>query len=358
MSRQKTDPEAKGHEVDFVHLLEVLPTPAYVCAPNGLITCFNQHAVRLWGCEPRLSDPANRFCGPLKVFSTSGFTIPHDQCYMALALQTDTECVGQEMIIQSADGRRAAVLAHAKPLHDPSGKLTGALGIFVDISAQREECHSLRDSLLKSRQLERKIFEYSESEQSQFTHHLHEDLGQQLTGIALLARVLGKRLCEESHAEMHRVMELAQLASECIGTARDLAKRAYPLELDHGGLIMALEDLANRIAYSCRVSCEVVHDESFRFEPTSAIHLYRIVQEVVENAIRRSFARKIVIECKARDGVPALAVTHDGIPLKYLMTQANSMELDLLHSRARLFGARLEIQKSAIGGKVICWLGE
>jgi PAS domain-containing protein len=53
------------HEVGshFRLLLEKLPAGAYTCDPDGLITYFNQHAVRLWGRSPKLNDPEDRFCG-------------------------------------------------------------------------------------------------------------------------------------------------------------------------------------------------------------------------------------------------------------------------------------------------------
>lgn len=143
---------------------------------------------------------------------------------------------------------------------------------------------------------------------------------------------------------------------ESIATARNLAKGSYPLELDHGGLIMALEELAQRTASQFKISCKILHDNSFQYEHESAIHLYRIAQEGIDNAVRCAFARNIVLECKARSGVVALAVTNDGIPFKYLSARPNGVDFDLMHSRARLFGARLEICEHEIGGTVICWL--
>ncbi len=48
-------------EMRFRRLLEKLPAGAYTCDPDGLITYFNQHAVRLWGREPKLNDPIDRY---------------------------------------------------------------------------------------------------------------------------------------------------------------------------------------------------------------------------------------------------------------------------------------------------------
>ena len=76
-------------ESHFRLLLEKLPAGAYTCDPEGLITYFNQHAVRLWGRAPKLNDPEDRFCGSFKLFSVDGAPIDHDRCWMALALKTN-----------------------------------------------------------------------------------------------------------------------------------------------------------------------------------------------------------------------------------------------------------------------------
>src|SRR5687767_13444481 len=76
------------NQVLSLELLERLPAGAYACDTQGLITYFNQQAVRLWGREPKLNDPVDRFCGSFKLFALDGSPIAHDQCWMAQALQT------------------------------------------------------------------------------------------------------------------------------------------------------------------------------------------------------------------------------------------------------------------------------
>jgi hypothetical protein len=42
-------------------MIEKLPAAAYTCDAEGLITYFNQRAVELWGREPKLNDPVDRY---------------------------------------------------------------------------------------------------------------------------------------------------------------------------------------------------------------------------------------------------------------------------------------------------------
>ena len=58
---QPNPAEAAQRNVDIRRLLEVLPAAAYTTDAEGLITQFNQRAVQLWGREPKLNDPTDRY---------------------------------------------------------------------------------------------------------------------------------------------------------------------------------------------------------------------------------------------------------------------------------------------------------
>lgn len=121
----------------FRRLLDRLPAGAYLCDAEGLITYYNEHAVRLWGRAPRLNDPVDRFCGSFRLFTTDGVPIPHEECWMGLALREQREYNGHEIVIERPDGERITGLAHANPIHDDSGRLLGAVNVLVDISDQK-----------------------------------------------------------------------------------------------------------------------------------------------------------------------------------------------------------------------------
>jgi PAS domain S-box-containing protein len=126
--------------------MENLPAAAYTCDAAGIITYFNQQAVLLWGRAPTLNDPANRFCGSFKLFSPSGALVPHDECWMAKAVQTGKEFNGHEIIIEKPDGRRVTVLNHVNPIHDESGRLVGAANVLVDIT-ERKQAERAREQM-------------------------------------------------------------------------------------------------------------------------------------------------------------------------------------------------------------------
>jgi PAS domain S-box-containing protein len=121
----------------YFDLLEQLPVAAYTCNPAGLITYFNSRAVEIWGREPKLNDPADRFCGSFRLFLPDGTPMDHDRCWMALALKEDRPYDNFEIVIERPDGSRVFALAHAHPLHDDGCRLVGAANVLIDITERK-----------------------------------------------------------------------------------------------------------------------------------------------------------------------------------------------------------------------------
>src|SRR5437016_4198865 len=144
--RLPSGPLVLNGELRFRALLEKLPAGAYTCDPDGLITYFNQHAVKLWGRSPKLNDPVDRFCGSFRLYAMDGSAIMHDQCWTALALKNNLEYNGHEIVIEHPDGKRLTALAHASPVHNETGQLLGAVNVLVDISDRKLAEDALKEA--------------------------------------------------------------------------------------------------------------------------------------------------------------------------------------------------------------------
>jgi signal transduction histidine kinase len=89
----------------------------------------------------------------------------------------------------------------------------------------------------------------------------------------------------------------------------------------------------------------------------TAVHLFRIIQEAVNNAVRHGKARHIAITLKPKRGSIMLTVADDGIGLPDEIDPKKGLGLSIMRHRARMIGAELVIKKNPKGGtSVICQL--
>lgn len=113
-------------------VLESLPVGVYVCDAEGLIVRYNRAAAALWGREPRLGEPDERFCGSYRLLDLGGTHIPSLACPMAIALATGQSCRHERVQIERPDGSRIVALVNIEVLKNARGRVTGAVSVFHD----------------------------------------------------------------------------------------------------------------------------------------------------------------------------------------------------------------------------------
>lgn len=123
---------------------DALPVAVYVCDSQGLILQYNRAAAELWGCTPKLRDPADRYCGSFRLFRLDGGPLAHAECAMADVLRTGAPARSQEIIVERPDGSRAVALADIEPIKDRAGRVIGAVNCLQDITERRREQTELR----------------------------------------------------------------------------------------------------------------------------------------------------------------------------------------------------------------------
>jgi len=226
-------------------------------------------------------------------------------------------------------------------LRDEAGKLRGFAQITRDVSELRS--------------LEKEVLEISEREQMRIGHDLHDGVGQELTGVALLTQNLRQRLAQQGLPEEAQAARIASLINRALEQARKLARGFSPVELGPQGLETALRDLASKVQASTPCACILTCRGPLNIaDDAAALHLFRIAQEAVNNSVRHSKAEKIRIELDTIEGTTTLAVHDDGIGMPSGKPRGKGMGVSVMQYRSRMIGGSLELKTSDSGTSIIC----
>jgi PAS domain S-box-containing protein len=217
---------------------------------------------------------------------------------------------------------------------------------------------SFAHDVTERRELERELIEISERERQRIGYDLHDTLGQQLAGIAFLSKVLAQRLATHHAADATRAAQIVTFVNQAMEQARTLAGGLAPVTLETYGLVFALQELATSVEALFHCTCKVSSHHAIHItDHAVAMHLYRIVQEAVNNAIKHGKAQQIMITLSAWQGHMTLMVRDNGVGFPTDVAKRRGMGLRIMHHRARMIGASLEVQPGAHGGTcVICTL--
>ena len=212
--------------------------------------------------------------------------------------------------------------------------------------------------ITERKRLEQQLLTIAEGEQQRIGVDLHDGLGQLLTGIAFLTKGLARQLAAESLSGTAEATHIVELVNQAIGTTRSLARGLYPAELQTHGLQGALRTLAETSETLFGISCQVCEAEASPLsDPDVAIHLYRIAQEAIHNAVKHGHAGHVGIHLTTTPGRLTMTVRDNGVGMPTGVVPEGSMGLRIMHHRARMIGATLVIQPACTGGtEVICVL--
>jgi len=218
----------------------------------------------------------------------------------------------------------------------------------------RERSAELEQETRERRELERRILEISEREQARIGQDLHDGLCQHLVGTAFTAGMLRKKLAERNVPEVGEATQIVDLLDESITQARQLARGLYPVRLEESGLATALLELAGTMQARFNLLCEFqLINEGEPPGETAAIHLYRIAQEAVNNAIQHAHASRIVLTLKYAARAFELRVEDNGIGVGRAGQEPGGMGLRIMEYRARMIGSTLSARSRPGGGTLV-----
>ena len=235
--------------------------------------------------------------------------------------------------------------------------------LFVAIGATaikrlREEFQARMEALERARELEQEIVRVSEREQMRIGQDLHDGLCQNLVAIDCAAACLKADLEAKSLPEAETAETIQKLLREAVVEARDLARGIFPVQMDAEGLPAALEDLVTKTNRLPQVTVTFeVEGEASIADPQVAMHLYRIAQQALNNALSHARSQRIAVRLKREGMRVTMTIADDGCGFAQPQSSSRGMGLRTMSYRARLIGAELVVESTPnVGTEVNCKL--
>lgn len=211
---------------------------------------------------------------------------------------------------KNGDFVKVNVMAHDIIYQGKHAKLELANDMTEKLQAEEE----LKKSHEQLRQLATHLQTVRESERAHMAREIHDELGQQLTGLKMDISWIGKKIPEGEAGLKDKVKETIELVDDTVKTVRRLATQLRPSILDDLGLVPAMEwqseDFQKRSGIETHFNSGV---NNIEIGDKTATCIFRIYQESLTNVMRHSKATKVGANLSFNEGSLILQIVDNGV---------------------------------------------
>ena len=192
----------------------------------------------------------------------------------------------------------------------------------------------------------RQILQSQEEERRRIAVNLHDTLGQNLLIIKNQSH-LAMQLPKDESAIQHRLNEISAVTAQAIEEVRQITRNLRPYQLDRFGLTNAIRAIIKQMSENTPILFASHVDEiDGTFDKESEIHVYRIVQESINNIIKHSGATEATIVIKKNASVVSLSVRDNGRGFDSTLDRHVGFGLNSIIERVWILGGESKIDAS------------
>lgn len=229
------------------------------------------------------------------------------------------------------------------------------IGMGIDISEKVKAEQDVKNSYDQLRALASHLQDIREEERTAIAREIHDELGQQLTGLKMDVAWLNKKIGKNDDDITQKISSTLQLIDETVKTVRRIATELRPSILDDLGLVAAIEWHSNEFEKRFGIETTFTTELSaLNLEAEVSTALFRIYQESLTNVLRHAEATKVYSSLFIKEDNLILEITDNGRGFD-TSTLGNEKTLGILGMRERtiIIGGSYEIKSSPGSGTSI-----
>jgi signal transduction histidine kinase len=214
--------------------------------------------------------------------------------------------------------------------------------IFARLAALSEQRSDLAQKLISTQ----------ESTLRHISRELHDEFGQVLTAIGSLLGRAGNHLPEGSKVR-EEVQEVREIAQSTLDNIRSLSQALHPVLLEEAGLVSTLDWYIPTVERQTGLVLHYLKSGTvFPLEGGASVHVYRVLQEALNNVSRHSGAKEAWVRLNFSEDALELEVEDHG---KGIVAGQNGRGIGLvaMRERAEIIGGTLELLQPANGGTTV-----
>ncbi len=338
---------------DRLLLLESTGEGIYGIDTAGRCTFINSAAARMLGYLPdELLGKDMHAC--IHHLFANGAPYPRERCHIHETLMSGTGCKIDHEVYWRKDGIAFPVEYSSFPVIEQE-QITGAVVVFVDITERKRAEHQLTLSHDRLRNLSARLELVREEERIRIAREIHDELGQELTGMKLELSSLSDHLQTAGPVARQKLQSISMLIDRSIQSVQRIATELRPVVLDQLGLIPAIEWQTHEFQTRTGIQCTLdIYLRVVTLSESGSNAMFRIFQEILTNVARHSKASAVVITLQEQAGSLVLEVRDNGRGVtESELSNPHSLGLVGMRERALLLGGETVLTGVPQGGTTV-----
>lgn len=338
--RMRAEQEIRENEIRYRRLIEEAPFPALINDLEQDLIHLANPSVAQW-----VGIPLEQIVGgPVSCF----YQDPEVRRTLLDLLRASGRFSNREVILKRGAHGPATVLLSAAVIEWRGRR--SIFATFMDITESRRVQAELAASELRKHQLA-----IAENEKQRIGRDLHDAFGQRLTGCALLCHTLERKLEAAGRPEWKDAGTVRQLLNQAVEDARMISHGLNPADLAGTGFWCALEETVEQIRRLNTIEITLTPRHPLGIDSGEvAIHLLRIAQEAIANALRHGSPKRIGVTLSIGKEEGNLEIIDDGSGFDPQRLPAPSASgLQIMRYRAEFIGGTLSIRSASGSGTTV-----
>lgn len=253
----------------------------------------------------------------------------------------------EEYRFKKADGNYALITDRAFLVFSKEGKVIRMVGSMQDVTEKKEmEERLLKQELNKQKLIAQAMVDAQEKERAEIGKELHDNINQILSTTKLYLE-LAKN---DNNERLSLITRSAGNIHNAIHEIRNISRSLVPASIGDLGLQDSIIDLVESIKTTRAIHVEFYPVGNFdeKISDKAKLMLFRIIQEQINNVLKHSGARNLIIELilEETENHIELSITDDGKGFNPEKVQKKGLGLSNIMSRADLFGGTVTLQSA------------